>query len=72
LTGKLLPTGNTTDALEVKGEGKFEVSLVDAGIPVVFIHAEAPSLKERKTPQEIDPDKKLLISDVKLRKRSKT
>jgi 2-methylaconitate isomerase len=72
LTGKLLPTGNTTDTLDVEGEGKFEVSLVDAGISMVFIRAEALGLKESETPMEIDADKKLLISDVRPRRRSKT
>jgi 2-methylaconitate cis-trans-isomerase PrpF len=56
-TGKLLPTGNTTDILDVEGEGKFEVSLVDAAIPVVFIRAEALGLKGSETPQEIDANK---------------
>jgi len=67
LTGKLLPTGNTTDTLEVEGEGKFEVSLVDAAIPVVFIRAEALGLKGSETPQEIDADKKLLMKIEKIR-----
>ena len=67
LTGKLLPTGNTTDTLDVEGEGKFEVSLVDAGIPVVFIRAEALGLKGSETPQEIDANKKLLAKIEKIR-----
>ena len=67
LTGKLLPTGNTIDILEVEGEGKFEVSLVDAGIPVVFIRAEALGLKGSETPQEIDANKKLLAKIEKIR-----
>ena len=67
LTGKLLPTGNTTDILQVEGEGKFEVSLVDAAIPVVFIRAEALGLKGSETPQEIDADKKLLAKIEKIR-----
>ena len=67
LTGKLLPTGNTTDTLDVEGEGKFEVSLLDAGIPVVFIRAEALGLKGSETPQEIDANKKLLARIEKIR-----
>jgi 2-methylaconitate cis-trans-isomerase PrpF len=38
ITGKLLPTGNAKDTIEVDGV-KHTVSIVDAGNPVVFIHA---------------------------------
>lgn len=44
-TGKLLPTGNVTDILDVNGFGKIKVSIVDAGNPVVFILAEDVGLK---------------------------
>ena len=67
ITGKLLPTGNVTDTLSVEGEGDFEVSLVDAAIPVVFIRAEALGLKGSETPQEIDSDKTLLEKIEKIR-----
>jgi len=67
ITGKLLPTGNVTDVLSVEGEGDFEVSLVDAAIPVVFIRAEALGLKGSETPQEIDSDKALLEKIEKIR-----
>ncbi|MBN2437771.1 MAG: proline racemase family protein [Deltaproteobacteria bacterium] len=67
LTGKLLPTGRVTDILTVEGEGKFEVSLVDAAIPAVFIRAEALGLKGGETPQQIDADKKLLLKIEKIR-----
>lgn len=67
LTGKLLPTGKVTDTLKVEGEGDFEVSLVDAAIPTVFIRAEALDLKGNETPQQIDADKKLLQKIEKIR-----
>ena len=51
LTGKLLPTGNVVDVLPVEGLGDFEVSLVDAAIPVVFIDAVMLGLKGNETPQ---------------------
>lgn len=34
ITGRLLPTGNPVDRLEVPGVGPIELSLVDAGTPV--------------------------------------
>jgi len=36
ITGKLMPTGNPTDTIETDG-GKYTVSIVDAGNPVVFV-----------------------------------
>ncbi|MDX9820848.1 MAG: PrpF domain-containing protein [Syntrophales bacterium] len=67
LTGKLLPTGRVTDALQVEGEGAFEVSLVDAAIPTVFIRAETLGLKGSETPKEIDGNAKLLQRIEKIR-----
>jgi 2-methylaconitate cis-trans-isomerase PrpF len=67
LTGKLLPTGKVTDTLRVEGEGDFEVSLVDAAIPTVFIRAEALGLKGSETPKEIDGNAKLLQRIEKIR-----
>ncbi|MCX5818516.1 MAG: proline racemase family protein [Deltaproteobacteria bacterium] len=67
LTGKLLPTGRVTDTLKVGGEGDFEVSLVDAAIPTVFLRAAALGLKGSETPQEIDGDARLLERIEKIR-----
>jgi hypothetical protein len=67
ITGKLLPTGNVTDTLQVEGEGDIEISLVDAAIPTVFIRAEALGLKGGETPQEIDGDVELLERIEKIR-----
>jgi probable AcnD-accessory protein PrpF len=35
----VFPTGNLTDELEVPGVGRFEVSMINAGIPTVFLRA---------------------------------
>lgn len=58
-TGKLLPTGNAADQIEVDGKD-YAVSIVDAGIPVVFIEAESLNLKGNESAAEIDADKELL------------
>lgn len=58
-TGKLLPTGNAKDILETE-KGKFEVSLVDAGNPLVFIKAESLGMIGTETPQEIESNKELM------------
>jgi len=39
-TGRLLPTGNVTDIIKTDNYGEFEVSIVDAANPFVFIRAE--------------------------------
>ncbi|MEE1925442.1 2-methylaconitate cis-trans isomerase PrpF [Pseudomonas sp. 148P] len=39
--GSMLPTGNLVDQLEVPGVGSFEVTLINAGIPTIFVNAEA-------------------------------
>lgn len=67
ITGKLLPTGNVTDVLHVEGEGDFEVSLVDAANPLVFIRAENLGLTGAETPQEIDANAGLLARIEKIR-----
>jgi hypothetical protein len=53
-TGKLLPTGNARDTLDVAGLGKLAVSLVDAANPTVFVDAEALGLKGNETPIELE------------------
>jgi len=58
-TGKVLPTGNARDVLHVDGYGEFEVSIVDAGNVLVFIHAETLGLVGTESAAEIEANKKL-------------
>lgn len=37
--GAMFPTGNLVDQLEVPGVGKFDATLINAGIPTIFINA---------------------------------
>lgn len=59
-TGKLLPTGNVIDALEVPGYGSFRASLVDAANATCFLDAADLGLKGTEMPEELDRNAELL------------
>lgn len=64
--GKLLPTGNPKDVFVIDGK-EYEVSLVDAGNPLVFIKAESLGMVGTETPAEIesDPERMALIEKIR-------
>ncbi len=53
-TGKLLPTGNVTDVLDVPGVGKITVSMIDAANAAVYVNAADLGLTGAELPDEID------------------
>ena len=59
-TGKLLPTGNAIDTLDVPGYGKFKASLVDAANATCFLNAADLGLKGTEMPEELDRNAELL------------
>lgn len=65
-TGKLLPTGNAKDVISVEGKD-YTISLVDAGNPLVFIHASSLGMKGTESPAEIEADKDLMVLIEKIR-----
>jgi len=59
-TGKLLPTGNVKDVLDVPGVGKVEVSMVDAANACAFVTAESMGISGTEMPEELDRNTELL------------
>jgi 2-methylaconitate cis-trans-isomerase PrpF len=57
-TGKLLPTGNAKDEIEMDGK-TYTVSIVDAGNICVYVRAEDFGLTGYETPAQINEDKGL-------------
>ena len=67
-TGKLLPTGNVVDTLEVEGIGMIEASLVDAANPGVFVAAESLGIAGNEMPADLDADTDLMARLQAIRK----
>lgn len=59
VTGRILPTGNPMDRMEVEGVGPVDVSVVDAGNPCVFVRARDLGIEGTETPDEIDANQAL-------------
>jgi len=66
-TGKLLPTDNAIDKIEVTGYGEIEASLVDAANPVVFVRAKDLNLTGIETPAQINANKEMLATLEEIR-----
>ena len=65
-TGKLLPTGNAKDIIEMDGRA-YEVSIVDAANILVYVKASDFGLTGKETPMQINSDKELSAKLEKLR-----
>ena len=67
VTGKLLPTGNSTDTLAIEGFGKVTVSIVDAANVVIFVRAKELGLTGIETPKELGnrPDMLELLEKIR-------
>lgn len=65
--GAMLPTGHATDFLDVPGVGRLEVSLVNAGLPTIFVAAESLGFKGTELQPDINPHPEILARIEKIR-----
>jgi probable AcnD-accessory protein PrpF len=58
--GSMFPTGNLVDDLEVPGVGTLKATMINAGIPTVFVNAEAIGYTGTELQDAINGDAKAL------------
>lgn len=58
--GSMFPTGNVVDELEVPGVGTLEATMINAGIPTIFINAESIGYTGAELQEAINGDAKAL------------
>jgi len=54
--GAIFPTGNLVDDLEVPGLGSMKATMINAGIPTIFLNAEAIGFKGTELQEDINND----------------
>jgi probable AcnD-accessory protein PrpF len=58
--GSMFPTGNLVDELDVPGVGRFKATLINAGVPMVFVEASALGCDGTELQAAINEDRALL------------
>lgn len=58
--GAMFPTGNVVDELDVPGVGKLQATMINAGIPTIFVNAEAIGYTGTELQDDINSDVKAL------------
>ena len=58
--GAMFPTGNLVDDLEVPGVGTLKATMINAGIPTIFVDAESIGYKGTELQDAINSDEKAL------------
>ncbi|USU19422.1 2-methylaconitate cis-trans isomerase PrpF [Paraburkholderia fungorum] len=58
--GAMFPTGNLVDDLDVPGVGTLKATMINAGIPTIFVNAEAIGYKGTELQDAINSDDKAL------------
>lgn len=65
--GAMFPTGNLIDDLDVPGVGTFNATLINAGIPTIFVEAEAIGFTGTERQDDINNDENVLAMFEKIR-----
>lgn len=65
--GDMFPTGNLTDRLVVPEVGEFEVTLINAGIPTIFLHARDLGFTGTELQKDINSNSEILAKLEKVR-----
>lgn len=65
--GDMFPTGNLVDKLEVPGVGEFEVTMINAGIPTIFLNAKDLGFTGTELQQDINSNTETLAKLEKIR-----
>jgi 2-methylaconitate cis-trans-isomerase PrpF len=58
--GSMFPTGNVVDELNVPGVGSFQATMINAGIPTIFVNAEDIGYRGTELQDDINSDPKAL------------
>lgn len=58
-TGKLLPTGQVLDELEIPGFGNIQATILDVSNPMVLVRAEDMGMTGMELPEEINQNKEV-------------
>jgi probable AcnD-accessory protein PrpF len=65
--GAMFPTGNLVDELDVPGVGKLQATLINAGIPTIFVNADAVGYTGTELQDAINSDPAALSKFEKIR-----
>ena len=65
--GSMLPTGHVVDWLDVPGVGRYEVTLINAGLPTIFVAAESLGFKGTELQPDINSHPEILARIEKIR-----
>jgi len=65
--GSMFPTGNLIDELDVPGVGKLKATLINAGIPTIFVNAEAVGYTGTELQDAINTDPAALLKFERIR-----
>jgi 2-methylaconitate cis-trans-isomerase PrpF len=70
VTGKLLPTGNPVDKIDLGADGTIEMSIIDATSALAYVDAHALGLEGSESPEQIEAQPRVMEILERLRRRA--